>query len=166
MTQKWRAAVTWPLPDGIDVDRLEALTHALPGFGIVVTDESARTLRAEMTVEAGTLRQAADAALRAARAAYATAFRVAGEPAALRALPAEAAEREAARPAKLDLIGTKEAAQILGVKPQRVGQLRNEHPDFPAPVAEPSMGPIFTRESIEAFGKRWVRRSGRPRKSS
>lgn len=163
--QEWRTTLVWPLPGDVDQERLDALVRALPGFGVVTADGETRRLRAEMTVEAGTVRQATDTALRAGRAAYAQAFGTAGEPVSLRVLTAADAEEEAARPAGLDLIGLREIAEILGVSPQRAKQLADEHPDFPDPVARPLMGPIFTRASVEAFNGRWERRPGRPRKS-
>lgn len=58
---------------------------------------------------------------------------------------------------KLDLVGTAEIAEMIGVSRQRVHQLTREDPDFPEPVAEISAGTIWLRADIEA----WARSSGR-----
>lgn len=169
MTQKtttqWRAWVTVPQPPGATADVLAALPAALPGYGIVAGDGEHLVL--QMTVDAATMRAAATEALRAARAAIVAATGRAGQavelPIELRVVDVDTAERQAAHPARLELIGTAEAAEILGVSPQRAAQLVREHADFPAPVATPRMGPVFTRASVEAFDRRWQRRAGRPR---
>lgn len=58
---------------------------------------------------------------------------------------------------KIDLVGRKEAAQVLGVSVQRVAQLMAEHADFPEPVAQLSAGTIWLRKDVEA----WARKHGR-----
>ena len=63
---------------------------------------------------------------------------------------------------QLDLIGLKEAAIILGVKPNsKYNVLRLS--GLPNKVAHPSCGPIWRREDIKAFAatrKRGRRRTG------
>ncbi|MEU8264500.1 hypothetical protein AB0C02_28240 [Micromonospora sp. NPDC048999] len=168
MTQQWRAIVTWRRPDQAgNVDRLTKLTSALPGFGIVHDDGEANRLEAAMTVDAPTIRQASEAALRAARTAYAAAFGTAGEPLRLSVLTLEEHDAEAARPSRMELMGLKEAAAELGISPQRVDQLSRTNPEFPAPVARPSSGAVFTAESIRAVKERgWQRKPGRPPKTT
>lgn len=162
---EWSASVTAHRPEHTTVERLDALTRALPGFGIVV-DNGTDRVRMEMTVQAPTARAACEAAVRAARAAYSQAFGGQPDITQVRVLTAEDYERELVRPAELDLVGKSEAAEILGVSPQRVDELGRSHPDFPPPVATLKMGTVYTRASIEEFGERRVRRPGRPRKIS
>lgn len=58
---------------------------------------------------------------------------------------------------KIDLVGRKEAAQLLGVSTQRFAQLMESYGDFPEPAAELSAGKIWLREDVEA----WARNHGR-----
>ncbi|AYF32213.1 hypothetical protein CSH63_33200 [Micromonospora tulbaghiae] len=168
MTQQWRVLVTWRRPEQADdIDRLSALTQALPGFGIVHDDGDAARLEAAMTVQAPTIRQAAEAGLREARAAHAAAFGTAGEPLRLRVLTLEEHDAEVARPSQMELMGLREAAAELGISPQRVDQLARENPEFPAPVARLAAGAVFTAASIRAVKERgWRRTPGRPRKTA
>lgn len=61
------------------------------------------------------------------------------------------------------LVGAREIADRLkdaGAKvagPQVVHEWRKRHPDFPAPVAELSMGLVFLWPDVE----RWAKRTGR-----
>ncbi|MCW6008515.1 hypothetical protein K1W54_28820 [Micromonospora sp. CPCC 205371] len=165
--REWRALVTWrhPAPHEVDDDRLNVIVQALPGFAIV--QRTLDRLRAEMTVQAPTIRQAAEAAARAARAAHAHALGEQGELVSLRVLTLEEHDYEISRPGAMDLVGLKEAAELLGISHQRVDQLWRTNPEFPAPVAQLSAGAIFTRASILAAQERgWKRRPpGRPRKA-
>lgn len=61
-----------------------------------------------------------------------------------------------------ELLAATDVAEVLGVSRQRVHQLHSEHADFPAPYARLGSGPIWTRPVIEAFGRRWTRKPGRP----
>lgn len=51
-----------------------------------------------------------------------------------------------------DLVSQAQAAEMLGVTPQRVGQLRKQHPDFPAPAYESVRIALFRRSDIKHFG--------------
>ena len=68
-----------------------------------------------------------------------------------------------AHPSLPDLVSAPEAADILGVKPQRIHQLVTEHGDFPEPAYELRAGKLWLRAAIEAFAQR-KRQPGRPRK--
>ena len=58
-----------------------------------------------------------------------------------------------------DLVGATEIAQRLGVSaPQVIYSWRRRHDDFPAPVAELSIGLVWAWPDVEA----WARRTGRP----
>jgi hypothetical protein len=50
---------------------------------------------------------------------------------------------------KLDLVGTAEAAEILGVERPRIGRWKKSKV-LPEPVAELAAGPVWYREQIEA----------------
>ena len=69
------------------------------------------------------------------------------------------------RPSLPDLVSTPEAADILGVKPQRVHQLIIECKEFPEAAYELRAGKLWLRAAIEAFASR-KRRAGRPRKAT
>lgn len=64
----------------------------------------------------------------------------------------------------LRLMGNAEVAVFLGVSHQRVGQLKDGHPDFPQPVAMLRATPVWLAHEIEAFEKAWDRRPGKRKK--
>ena len=166
MSRIWRGSVTWEHDQAPTDEQLETLTLALPGYGSALHDNGRRTLTARMTVEAGTLRTATDETLRVARAAHTAALGAPGDPIDFRVLTDQAWALELAHPPEIDLIGTSEIAEILGVKSQRVGQLADEHPAFPRPVGKPKAGRMWLRSSIEAFAASdWRRRPG-PKKAT
>jgi hypothetical protein len=160
MTQEWRAIIDLPKPADATAARLAKLARALPGYGIVTTNDV--RIRAEMTVQARTLRQATDAALRATSDATDVFKGPPIGPVAIRVLTVDEHLAELANP-ELDVVGLKEAAEFLGVSPQRVDQLR-KRPDFPD-GAELAQGTVWTRASLERFNEGWDRRPGRPRKA-
>ena len=49
------------------------------------------------------------------------------------------------------LVGVSELATLLGVSRQRVAQIADSYPDFPAPEAELASGRIWTREAVEGW---------------
>lgn len=73
---------------------------------------------------------------------------------------------EAFRPDIPELLAATDVAEVLGVSRQRVHQLHNDHPNFPAPFARLGTGPIWTRPVIEHFDQVWTRKPGRPAKVS
>lgn len=65
------------------------------------------------------------------------------------------------------VVGISEIALLLGVTPQRAGQIARDHVDFPAPVATLAAGRVWDADAVKA----WIashpdRRSGRPWKKS
>ena len=154
MPDKWAARVTAPA-NHIDEDTLVSIVQRINAT--VSVDAATNILTASYEVTAQSLRQAIDETLRIARALPA-------KPTSLQVLPLDEWMREQEAPRRQDLVGATEAAQLLGVSRQRVGQLA-ERPDFPAPIARISAGPIWTRASVVAFNERWRRKiTGRPRK--
>lgn len=156
MSNQWMVRVTAPA-DVIEDEAQIAITEQL-NAGVMV-DTATNLLTAVYQVTAPTLRAAADEALRAARALPA-------KPTGLQVLRIEDWTADQENPRPQDLVGATEAAQLLGVSRQRVGQLA-ERPDFPAPIARISAGPVWTRASVHAFMERWGRKiTGRPRKAA
>jgi predicted DNA-binding transcriptional regulator AlpA len=156
MSNQWMVRVTAPA-DLIDAEAQIAITEEL-NAGVMV-DTATNLLTAVYQVTAPTLRMAVDEAFRAARALPA-------KPTGLQVLRIEDWIAEQENPRPQDLVGATEAAHLLGVSRQRVAQLA-ERPDFPAPIARISAGPVWTRASVHAFMKRWARKiTGRPRKAA
>jgi hypothetical protein len=157
MPQQWSVRVTAPVPADLDIDAQAAVAEKLRAT--LAHDGARNLLIADYTVTGPTLRRATDEALRAARALPA-------KPTRLQVLPLDDWVVEQKAPQPRDLVGAAEAAVMLGVSRQRVGQLA-ERPDFPAPIARLSAGPVWTRSSIEAFGQSWTRKiTGPPRKAA
>lgn len=136
---------------------------------VAASDTAAARLTIDCDVEGETMEAAAGTAYRR----LADALDGAGVPACvteLECMRLEEYERrgfssDAAR--FLDLAGTAEAAQVLGVRNQQVARLAKTHADFPKPVDVLAVGPIYSRSEIEEWGRRWTRkRTGRPRKSA
>lgn len=61
-----------------------------------------------------------------------------------------------------DLVGTSEAAEILGCSKQQIASLR-KNPNFPQPVHQVSATPLWVNSDVEYFKLTWVRR-GKNRK--
>jgi len=60
-----------------------------------------------------------------------------------------------------DLVATPEIAEILGVTRQRASKIIQTHQDFPAPVAELSIGKVWLRSAVEEWSDQWNRAPGR-----
>jgi hypothetical protein len=165
MTQQWRVLATYPLAELPGDDQIDALAGALPGFGVLQHDTRTQRLQVQATVDAPTIRLAAEAGIRAVRQAWTAAFGKPQDPTAVRVLTLEEHERELARPFGLDLVGYRDIAEMLGVSAQRAAQLA-ERPEFPPAIGRPAAGPVFTRDSIEAWERTWERKGGRPRKAA
>lgn len=163
----WHTEVDVPYLAGDDPqDVLGAVLRAMPGFATVKHDASRDRLTISHMVEASTLRQACERAIRIVRDAVMAVLEAPTVPNGIRVITEKQLRHEVEHPERVDLVGMVEAGEILGVSRQRVYQLAEDHPDFPQPIAELAAGKIFTRASIEAFDKRWERkRTGRPRKA-
>jgi hypothetical protein len=73
-------------------------------------------------------------------------------------------DAENARPTLPELASVPEAAEILGVSPQRVRELAATNPGFPEPMYELRTGKLWLRDAIDAFARR-DRKPGRPPKA-
>jgi predicted DNA-binding transcriptional regulator AlpA len=56
-----------------------------------------------------------------------------------------------------ELLGVTEVAELLGISRQRVQQLTERDPDFPAPAETLARGRVWRRSDIED----WARATGR-----
>ncbi|WP_242890868.1 hypothetical protein [Actinomadura litoris] len=80
-------------------------------------------------------------------------------------LRADEAAHLTAHPEPIDLVDDTGAGKLLGVTRQRVVALAGTPSlDFPCAVAPLTRGHVYTAASIRAFGDRWTRTTGRPRK--
>jgi chromosome partitioning protein len=56
-----------------------------------------------------------------------------------------------------ELVGHHEIATRVGVRENTIAQWRIRHADFPAPVADLKMGPVWSWPDVEE----WMERTGR-----
>lgn len=70
--------------------------------------------------------------------------------------------RRAGAPTMPELMSAAEIADELGVRRQRVHQLRAT-PAFPAPLAELRGGAVWDATAVRKFAEGWTRKPGRPR---
>jgi hypothetical protein len=70
--------------------------------------------------------------------------------------------RRAEAPTMPELMSAAEIADELGVRRQRVHQLRL-NPAFPAPLAELRGGAVWDATAVRKFAEEWERKAGRPR---
>jgi len=145
---------------------MEALADLDPGCGAATYVDGERgVVGATLAVEAGSAEAALALAVSTFRAAAERAMGGDVAVVSVEAKTTEEADRELAdAPRHLDLVGTKEIAQMLGVTKQRVSDLSRSD-KFPAPVAHLAVGRIWTRSSIGHFLDEWDRRPGRPSKA-
>lgn len=58
------------------------------------------------------------------------------------------------KPEEDDLLGLKEAAQLLGWDPRKVATYRSRG-RFPEPIAKLAMGPVWRKFQIEEYKKKY-----------
>lgn len=154
---RWTAQ-TFGAPTRLKPKALDALAPS------VTYDPGSGRTKAVFEVNAATLRQATEVALRRARELLPV------KPTEIVVQPTERYRAETEQPPPMDLLSLSDAADLLGVSPTRVIQLwESKRYDFPAPLARPRTGPIWTRASLEAFQHRRDRFKnpvGRPQKSA
>jgi prophage regulatory protein len=73
-------------------------------------------------------------------------------------------DEQNASPTLPELASVSEAAEILGVSPQRVRELAATNASFPEPMYELRTGKLWLRAAIDAFAAR-ARKPGRPPKA-
>jgi hypothetical protein len=69
--------------------------------------------------------------------------------------------RRAKAPTMPELMSAAEIADALGVRRQRVHQLR-QMASFPAPLAELRGGAVWDAAAVRKFAEGWERKPGRP----
>jgi hypothetical protein len=160
---EWRVEVIWQTPEPVDDDALRELAEAADtehewfvsawpdGDGVEVASYVEATSAVAAAEEFTTLLQKWMAGPWAA-----------GSVASTRAMTEDVFERESTKPNLPKLAGAADAAEMLGVSRQRIHQLAQKHPRFPAPVDHVSGGPVWTEEAIEWFDSVWDRKPGRP----
>ncbi len=74
-------------------------------------------------------------------------------------------DEDNARPTLPELVSAPEAAEILGVSPQRVHELAS-NPGFPEPMYDLRTGRLWLKSAISAYARRRQRTPGRPRKTA
>ena len=163
MMADWSARVECAAGPGTQLDAAagEQLTIRLDAP--VAVDSERQRVAATLRLEASTLRQATDAALRTFTAAAAAAG-LTVRPVAVRVLPWDDYVAELDRPPVPPLVGYAEIAQLADVSRQRAAQLADLD-GFPPQVATVSGAPAFVRASVEAFLNHRTRRTGRPRRA-
>ncbi|WP_333745462.1 hypothetical protein [Streptomyces sp. IBSBF 2950] len=148
--------------DSTPEDSLDAMHERLTAYHASLGYAPNRNVSVQMTVDAGTARQALDIALKAvtqaARAAGTSATVVGVE-----LLTEDEFDRRLAEPPIPPLGGLSEIAEILDVSRQRAGQLA-ERDDFPPAVAHLKSGPVFVVEQVKSYAAR-PRTPGRPRRT-
>ena len=82
----------------------------------------------------------------------------------LEALRQDVLDAENERPTLPALVSAPEAAEILRVSAQRVHELAAANPRFPEAAYELRTGKLWLRDAVVAFGRRWERKPGRPRR--
>lgn len=145
------SCTTHPLRPSVIVELDPAVTY----------DADTRMLTAVFEVKAATLRQAIAVSLRQARTFLGC------KPTEITVLPVERHRALIEHPAPMDLLSVGDVAEVLGVSATRVTQLLDKSVDFPEPLGQPRSGPVWTRESIDAFRTRrekYPLAAGRPRK--
>lgn len=159
MTQ-WHATVEHNKP--ITEDQADTLLGAAGDFAVIRIDRGRGRTTLSFGVDAGTLRQATDAALRQARDL--TAGVDVGQAVAVRILTDEDLAAELERPTIPPLVDSTGAREILGgITQQRLSELLHTREDFPQPIDTFAGGRhIWVRAAIQGFEQRWTRRPGRP----
>lgn len=161
MPQAWSIEVELGVSDVSD-DTVEELHEHLADCSPAVGTAPSGNLSVRIFIEAGTARQAVDAALKEVTAAAKQTginYTVVG----IELVTEKELDRRLEEPSVPELVGVSEIAAMFGVGRQRAAQVVQRE-DFPPFVARLKAGPVFVKWQVEAFGKRWDRRGGRPAK--
>lgn len=156
---EWSATVEFSVerPTITQAERmLEALAQHHPAGSV-----GPRTMGASLSIEAPDATSASRKAARLVLNAAKTAGIRAGEVVELEVMEWKRFERWLDTPTFPDLIGSAEAAEILGVSRQRFHEIRRTK-DFPEPLAEVAATPLWVRGAVQNFIKTWNRKPGRP----
>jgi hypothetical protein len=161
MTQAWSIYVELCLRDAPD-DLYDGLHEHLAASAPAVGTAPNGNLCVRLFVEAATARQAIDAGLKTVTTAAKT-LGVTEPVVGVEVLTEDELDRRNAEPVIPDLVGISEIAEMLSVNRARAGQL-SARSDFPPALAHLKAGPVYSKEQVEAFERRWDRHGGRPPK--
>jgi hypothetical protein len=149
---RWSARLDYRTVTVLTGEQQEEINTALPDGAAVTFDSAMKRLACVFGLEATSVRQATDQALRTGHRAVpdgaeAVAVRVASE--------AEHQAEADGNPAGVTLVGTVEAAALLGVSRHRLAELADTHSGFPTPLATLTVGRVWTRAAMESFARHW-----------
>lgn len=157
----WTARVEWyagHVPGEAELDEwTDKLAEHGVAFGVPGEHDKPRLMSATISLQASTLRQATQDALRLVEGVTGSKALV------LEVLPTHEFDRRLDQPQVPELVGYAEIAEILGVSRQRAREMATTIKPFPAPAVVVATGPLFVRLSVESFAKTWERKPGRPK---
>ncbi|MFE1383507.1 hypothetical protein ACFW6S_31630 [Streptomyces sp. NPDC058740] len=162
MTQAWSIYVELDRRDAPD-DLYDDLHEQLAAAHPAVSTAPNGNLSVRIFVEASTARQAIDTGLKTVSTA-AKDLGVTAPVVGVEALTETELDRRNDEPVIPNLVGVGEIAELLNVSRGRVGQLAARD-DFPPAVAHLKSGPVYIKEQVQAFERRWDRKGGRPLKA-
>lgn len=165
----WHAIFEWTADPGPDDAVRERLIDALAdheGGLVMPPDDDLDRWSTSIALDAGTIRQAADAAIATLNAATRDAGQRRVQILALDVVDSDGFRRRMEQPAIPPLIGSAGAAKLAGIKPQRARQIARDDPRHPKPVAHvEEYGDLYLRSQMEDFyANRTPRKPGRPPK--
>ena len=163
---RWQCTVEFALELALTHDQIDALLERLrPHAPALSVDDTRPTVSAVMTIDKDDVLDAAANALHLlTQALHKTGARITTK-ISVEAINEAEANRRLAESTFPEMVAATEAARILGVSRQRFPRLAGENA-FPAPAVHLSLGPLWTRASIEAFNNQWERKVSRPPKQT
>jgi hypothetical protein len=159
----WTVCVEWTSKAALGDEQLDTLTRQLEPLATSAQIEPGDTPSALLELDARTVRQAFDGAVRAVE----TACRAAGlscTVTGVEVLTREEYQRRQANPAIPPLVGLTEIAEMADVTRQRAKALTKTYSDRLPQVAGSESRPLFLRAHVEDFLRSWTRQTGRPPK--
>ncbi|MFV2172322.1 hypothetical protein ACFHW2_11930 [Actinomadura sp. LOL_016] len=162
--QTWHVRVEWTSTEPTTGERRAALDEQLGGHAGHTGDGPNGNPRTVVTVQARTVRQAFDAAIRAVEDACKAAG-LRGTVVGVEVCTEAEHARRQVEPDVPPLAGMHEIGQRLGVTRQRAQQLVNANPKTFRKVQDLSRGPVYLASAAEVFASTWTRQTGRPRKA-
>jgi hypothetical protein len=149
---RWSAQLDYLTVTVLSAEQQEQINTALPDGATVTFDSAAKRLVCMFELEAPSVRRATDQALRAGHRAAPEG----AEAIAVRVLPEAEQQADAdGNPPGVTVLGSVEAAALLGVSRHRLAELADARVDFPSPLATLTVGRVWTRAAIESFARYW-----------
>jgi hypothetical protein len=159
------ASPTWhahlEFPGALTIDQLEALAEETSQ---IHHDSHRNITKVHLHITATNLHDASTQALAALD--QLPAFRALRDAGILQPPRTLTVQDPAAHAEGLTLLGTAEVAARLNLSTARVRQLRDQHPDFPAPALTLAGGNLYDPAAIDYFNLHWDRKPGPKTKAS